>query len=124
VVNRIERDQLFVIPLDNRREWYRYHHLFADVLEKELHHFEPARVAELHRRAARWYADHDFAVEAVQHALASGDIALAAELVVAYSMPVCWQGQVHTVLGWFIALGEELCRGDARLAIAGFGRRR
>lgn len=117
LLNRIEHHQLFLIPLDNLREWYRYHHLFADVLNKDLHRFEPAHIPELHRRAAHWHADHDFPVEAVKHALASGDTPLVADLVPIYSLLVYLQGQVHSVLGWFAALGEEVCRGDARLGI-------
>jgi LuxR family maltose regulon positive regulatory protein len=115
---RIERDQLFLIPLDDRRRWYRYHHLFADVLRRDLEHTEPAVSAVLHRRAAAWFAAHDSPLEAVGHALAGGDTAQAAELIAVHSMPVCLQGQVLTVLGWFRALGEDVCRADVRLAMA------
>lgn len=52
LLERIEQDQLFLIPLDNRRQWYRYHHLFADVLSRDLEHTEPALIPTLHRRAA------------------------------------------------------------------------
>ena len=61
---RIERDQLFLIPLDDRRRWYRYHHLFADVLRRDLEHTEPDLAAVLHRRAADWFAAHELPVEA------------------------------------------------------------
>ncbi|MDT7675247.1 MAG: hypothetical protein QOD82_3149 [Pseudonocardiales bacterium] len=115
---RIERDQLFLIPLDDRRRWYRYHHLFADVLRRDLEQTEPALAAVLHRRAADWFAAHDSPLEAVGHALAGGDTAQVAELIAVHSMPVCLQGQVDTVLGWFGALGEDVCRADPRLGMA------
>jgi LuxR family transcriptional regulator, maltose regulon positive regulatory protein len=118
LLSRIECDQLFLIPLDNRREWFRYHHLFADVLEKDLHRLEAARVPELHRRAARWHDEQDLALEAVEHALASGDTSLAADLVAARAVPVALQGYGQTAQGWFNALGEERCHADPRLCLA------
>ncbi|WP_214371205.1 hypothetical protein [Pseudonocardia sp. H11422] len=115
---RIEHEQLFLIPLDERRRWYRYHHLFADVLHRDLDQTEPALTPVLRRRAADWFAAHGLPVEAVAHALAGDDTAQAAELIAVHSVSVCLQGQVETVLGWFAALGEDVCRSDPRLGMA------
>lgn len=92
--------------------------LWSDVLKKDLHRFEPARVSELHRRATHWHDKQDLPLEAVEHALASGDTSLAADLVAARAVPVAFQGYGETAQGWFDALGEELCRADPRLCLA------
>ena len=75
----LDRQNLFVIPLDDRREWYRYHHLFADVLRARLLDEDPDAPAELHRRASAWYADHGEPSDAIRHALAAGDFDRAAD---------------------------------------------
>lgn len=80
MVERLERTNLFVVPLDEQRRWYRYHHLFAEVLRATLQHERPDDGPELHRRASRWFADNGHVEEAVRHALAAGDPASAAEL--------------------------------------------
>ena len=77
----LERANLFLVPLDDQRRWYRYHHLFADVLRAHLRAEHPELEAELHARASRWYADAGDAVPAVRHALAAGDLDRAADLV-------------------------------------------
>jgi LuxR family maltose regulon positive regulatory protein len=115
---RIEHEQLFLIPLDEHRQWYRYHHLFADVLRRDLEQTEPALTPDLRRRAADWFAAHALPVEAVAYALAGDDPTQAAELVAAHSVSVCLQGQVETVLGWFAAVGDDVCRSVPRLGMA------
>jgi LuxR family maltose regulon positive regulatory protein len=119
LLKRIEDAQLFLIPLDNRREWYRYHHLFADVLNNDLERAEPSLVPELHRRAADWHETHDLPVEAVRHALAGGDTQQATDLIARHAVSVFLQGHMETVLGWFETLGEDVCRADARVCVAG-----
>lgn len=81
MLERVDRENLFVVALDDHRGWYRYHHLFADVLRAHLRHERPHDLPELHRRASRWFAEHDQVEEAVRHALAAGETTLAAELV-------------------------------------------
>jgi ATP/maltotriose-dependent transcriptional regulator MalT len=76
----LDRQNLFVIPLDDRRERYRYHHLFADVLRARLLEEDPDAPADLHRRASVWYADHGEPSDAVRHAISAGDFAGAAAL--------------------------------------------
>ena len=77
----LERGNLFVVPLDDKRHWYRYHHLFADVLRAHLLEEQPEQVATLHRRASAWYEQHGSLADAIRHALAAGDVARAADLV-------------------------------------------
>ena len=77
----LDRSNLFVVPLDDSRQWYRYHHLFADVLRTHLLEERPGEVAELHRRAGRWYDATGEPVAAVRHTLAAGDVADAADTV-------------------------------------------
>jgi LuxR family maltose regulon positive regulatory protein len=81
MLEALERQNLFLIPLDDQRRWYRYHHLFADVLTAHLLDEAPDDLPRLHRRASDWLADHDDPEGAVRHALASGDTECAADLV-------------------------------------------
>jgi LuxR family maltose regulon positive regulatory protein len=118
LLERVEQAHLFLVPLDPRGEWYRYHHLFADVLRRELQRVEPDVVAQLHRRAADWFAEHDLPFDAVHHALACGDIRRAGELVTVYGPVAARQGYADTALGWLHALGEDAWT-DVRLCLAG-----
>ncbi len=77
----LERGNLFLVPLDDRRHWYRYQHLFADVLRAHLLAEQPERVPDLHRRASAWYERRGESPEAIRHALAAGDFARAADLI-------------------------------------------
>ena len=77
----LDRRNLFVIPLDARREWYRYHHLFADVLRARMSREEPDRVHDLHRRASRWYEQRRERSDAIGHALAGEDFERAADMI-------------------------------------------
>jgi LuxR family transcriptional regulator, maltose regulon positive regulatory protein len=81
ILEELERGNLFLIPLDHQRRWYRYHHLFHAFLRARLDCEPPGTLAELHRRASAWFECHQFPVEAVEHALAAGDAAHAAELI-------------------------------------------
>jgi LuxR family maltose regulon positive regulatory protein len=81
LLDTLERDNLFLAPLDDERGWYRYHHLFADLLKLVLEQTQSGLTSELHRRACDWYALHELLPEALHHALAAGDVELAARLV-------------------------------------------
>ena len=110
ILEALERRNLFVTPLDNRRHWYRYHHLFADLLRHRLQvSVDATTIAELHRRAARWCAEHGLATEAVMHALAAGDSDLAAELVErALAASATWSGgHVGMWRAWWRALPSQ-----------------
>ena len=118
LISEIYRANLFVIPLDDERRWFRYHHLFGGLLRYELARSSPERPAMLHRRAARWYAEHDDAAEAIGHAIASGDDALSSRLVAAHWLRTFNVGQLETVRTWLDALPAELVATDASLSAA------
>ena len=96
----LERRNLLVIPLDRRREWYRYHHLFRDLLLAELHRREPELVGRLHLRAAAWLETNSRPDEAIEHAQLAGDADLLARLVLDRMQPVWASGRVDTALRW------------------------
>lgn len=106
----LERGNLFVIPLDDKRHWYRYHHLFADVLRAHLMEEQPDRVRDLHRRASEWYEQNGSAAEAIRHALAARDFERAANLVELAMPAIRRSRQEATLLGWLQALPDELFR--------------
>ena len=81
MLEELERGNLFVVPLDDQRSWYRYHHLFADVLGARLLAEHPDEVPELHRRASAWYAAHDLPIRAIRHAVSAEDFGRAAHLM-------------------------------------------
>ena len=106
----LERGNFFVVPLDDKRHWYRYHHLFADVLYAHLLAEQPDQVATLHRRASAWYEQHGSAADAIRHALAAEDFARAADLVELAVPAMRRSRQEATLLGWLKALPDELVR--------------
>ena len=107
VLEELERANLFLVPLDDERRWYRYHHLFADALRARLvREVGAAAVAEVHRRASAWFEQQGLQPEAVQHALAAGDGALAARLIRPLARHMQARGQMTTLLGWLSALPE------------------
>jgi LuxR family maltose regulon positive regulatory protein len=117
LLETLEPANLFLISLDEERHWYRYHHLFADLLHNRLQQTEPALVPELHRRASFWYQEHDLPVEAVRHVLASGDVEQAARLIEQCALEVIRQGQNHLLLNWLHTLPDTLIRTRPRLCI-------
>ena len=108
----LEHANLFIVPLDNERRWYRYHHLFADVLRMHLMAEQPDQVSVLHRRASEWYEHNGSAADAIRHALAAEDFERAATLVelAVPEMRRNRQGATVTELGWLKALPDELVR--------------
>jgi len=118
LISEIYRANLFVIPLDDERRWFRYHHLFGGLLRHELARASPERPAMLHRRAALWYAEHDDAAEAISHAIASGDDELSGRLIAAHWLRTFNMGQLETVRAWLDALPAELVATDASLSAA------
>ena len=118
MLETLERANLFVIALDDGREWYRYHHLFADVLRSRLSHIMPALLPELHRRASCWYEEHDVILEAVHHAILAPDLARTIRLVEAHRHTLVLHGQAHTVLHWLHALPEEFIQKHPSLCLS------
>jgi LuxR family maltose regulon positive regulatory protein len=117
MLEALERANLFVVGLDDERDWYRYHHLFAQVLRNHLQQADPTLLPVLHRRASAWHEQHQMSVEAVQHALAVPDAELAARLIEPIALSTGFQGQLNTVLGWLNALPEALVRTRPRLCV-------
>ena len=112
LLEELERGNLFILPLDDERRWYRYHHLFAQVLRERLASgARPETVARLHRHASSWFEGQGLVVEAVRHALVAHDWERAARLIEEHGLGwLILRGQVHTVLGWLNALPEALLR--------------
>ena len=104
ILDHLERANLFIIPLDDERRWYRYHHLFAEFLQTCLQQTQPDLAPELHHRAATWQARHGLPANAVRHALAAGDFDLAAELIDQEADQVMKQGELITLREWLEAL--------------------
>jgi LuxR family transcriptional regulator, maltose regulon positive regulatory protein len=104
----LERGNLFVIPLDDNRHWYRYHHLFAEVLYTHLMAEQPGQVSTLHRRASEWYEHNGSAADAIRHALAAEDFRRAADLIELAVPAMRRRRQEATLLGWLKALPDEV----------------
>ncbi len=117
MLENLEHANLFVVPLDDERRWYRYHHLFAELLQNRLQRTQPALVAQLHQRASLWYEHHHLPIEAVQHALAAHDVGHAARLIADCAPIVLTQGRTRMLLDWLNALPEPLVRSDPWLCI-------
>ena len=118
LISEIHRANLFLIPLDDERRWFRYHHLFGGLLRHELARTAPEQPSALHKRAADWYEGNDDAAEAIGHAIASGDDSLSGRLVSAHWRQHFNAGQLETVRRWLDALPAELVAGDASLSAA------
>ena len=107
IIEVLERENLFLVPLDDNRQWYRYHHLFAQLLRSRLARTEPALMTVLHERASVWHEQAGLAGEAVQHALAAADAARAVGLIARYWHGYVDKGRTATVRGWMEALGDD-----------------
>jgi len=113
----IERANLFLVPLDAKRRWYRYHHLFGELLRHELEQAEPERIAALHRRAALWLREAGHVSEAIRHSTLVGDVEDAAELIALHWSAFLQRGQLETVAGWLERLPPEVVADDSRLCL-------
>ncbi|WP_239615364.1 LuxR C-terminal-related transcriptional regulator [Cohnella mopanensis] len=119
ILEYLGRANLFIVPLDNERRWFRYHHLFADLLRQRLQlqlqqsifrskNSENSVEAELHIRASEWYEDNGLEIEAFQHAVAANDVERAARIMEGNGMPLYFRGAVAPMLKWL----ESLPAGD------------
>jgi LuxR family transcriptional regulator, maltose regulon positive regulatory protein len=119
LLEQVEQAGLFLVPLDEVRSWWRYHHLFADLLRARLHDEQPARAAQLHHHAAAWSDEHGLADDAVRHALAAGDTVWAARLIERHFDAFYYhRGEGVTLQRWLAALPAELVRSRPRLLVA------
>ena len=125
ILKRIERDNLFLTPLDSSRHWYRYHHLFGELLRSELQRTEPGLVPALHQRAAAWFQDEGATDDAVHHLAAAGDVPATTELIAASWGAEYDLGHLDTVSGWLDLLPEpDRFRGSPPLPGPGLDRPR
>ena len=119
LLEQVKRAGLFLVPLDEVRGWWRYHHLFADLLRARLQAEQPGRVTALHRAAATWHEEHGLADDAVRHALAAGDADWAARLIERHFDAVLYlRSEEGTVRRWLAALPAELAGSRPRLLLA------
>ena len=118
VLAHLDAANLFVIPLDEERRWYRYHHLFSDLLRSQLVRTQPESIPELHRRASGWYAERGDIQAAIDHALQDTDLTQAAHLIEQHALPKLYQGQVAMVISWFDRLPEAVLESAPMLGIS------
>ncbi len=117
MLEALDRSNLFVVPLDDQRQWYRYHHLFADVLRAHAREEQPEQMPTLHRRAAAWLEEHGMAAEAIEQARAAGDHETVARLLAANFEEFERIGRYASITRWAAALPEEMMRNRPRLAL-------
>src|SRR4029078_3929610 len=113
----LERANVFITPLDERREWYRYHHLLAELLSIELDRRQPDTKPLLDQRAATWYAEHGLPDRAVRHAIAAGDMDLAAQVISENCLRWLAVGRTTTLLGWLELMPPDVVEADRRLGV-------
>jgi LuxR family maltose regulon positive regulatory protein len=119
VLERLERTNHFVVPLDRRGEWYRYHHLFCELLRNELARSEPDAAAELNRRAMAWCIAHDLPEVALIYGHAAGETDTVAGLIDELALPTHYDGRMETLDGWLSWFSEEDLRRYPALAVEG-----
>ena len=117
ILEMLEQAGLFIVPLDDERRWYRYHHLFADILYRHLCQASPSLLPELHQRASEWYEHHEMVSKAVEHALAAKDFTRAMCLTERQADSMWMRGDLPTLLEWLQALPDDLVRSRPRLCL-------
>jgi LuxR family maltose regulon positive regulatory protein len=117
ILRQLEQANLFLIPLDDQREWYRYHRLFADFLRNHLQQDMPDRVRDLHCWAADWYEQHGWVAEAVGHAMEGGEFEWAARLIDQTAEATFGRGEMSTLLHWLKTLPDAIVRSRPRLSV-------
>ena len=113
ILESLEQANMFLIPLDNKRNWYRYHHLFADLLRHQLQEAHAENKTELHIRASRWFADNGFIDEAINHAFAAQNYELVAEYLDEHGYEIFHSGRVSTLVSWFRRIPEPIIHNKA-----------
>jgi LuxR family maltose regulon positive regulatory protein len=118
ILEMLERGNLFIVSLDNERRWYRYHHLFADLLRQRLRQTQPEQVPTLHREAATWYEVQGLAAEALRHIFAAGDFQWAGRLVEQVGTATLWKrSDLTNLLHWLERLPEEVVHSRPKLCL-------
>lgn len=108
----LEKANLFIAPLDAERQWYRYHHLFGELLRHQLNVQSKETVTQLHRRACQWFAEHGYSADAMQHALAGQDWEQAGKLLVPLNEELLKRGEYVTLIGWYQKFPEPALRSN------------
>jgi LuxR family maltose regulon positive regulatory protein len=121
VLELLERSNAFLVPLDHQRRRYRYHPMFKELLRSQLRYRMPDAHALAHRRAARWFAANGPASTAVRHAVAAGDVTVAANLVSEHWLSLLMHREAAQLSGWVEGLATRMLAGSAELALAGAG---
>jgi len=117
MLEMLERANLFIVPLDNERRWYRYHCLFADLLRSRLHRTHSSLIPTLHRRASEWFERNNLVPLAIEHALTAGDFERAAGLIEQAAEATLMRSEIATFLRWVDALPDELVRDRPSLCL-------
>ena len=117
IIEFLDHSNLFLVPLDDHREWYRYHHLFADFLSQRLRESEREGIPELHRRASQWFENEGLVDEAIQHALAAGDFESATRLVDGIAADLVMRRESFKLVKFVEQLPSDMCRGYPMLCI-------
>ncbi len=112
ILLNLEQRNLFLIPLDEERQWYRYHHLFADFLRTEI---DEKQAAALHQKASKWYECNGYKTEATEHSLAAGDVEKAVQLIKAQTSQSIVRGDLYALIRWLDRLGDHFVREDGEL---------
>lgn len=121
LLETLERENLFLLPLDDSREWFRYHRLFADFLYEELNRRHPDEIADLHRRAARWYLARDLPEPAFRHAVEGDDVELVNHIIEHYFPAKLLSGQIKVVEWWLDAIPEAWHSSSPSIVLARAG---
>ncbi len=114
----LNQQNLFLIPLDDRRQWYRYHHFFADILRYRLRHTYSALLPDLHRRASAWFAENGFVADALHHTMAIDDFNQAADLIQTVTRPMIGGGEATTVQKWIEGLPKSILQQRPLLCVS------
>ena len=117
ILERLEQENLFVVPLDTNREWYRYHQMFSDFLLAHFQREHPENIAALHRVASAWFAEQGITSEAVHHAFAANDPERAANLIENYALQLTTQGDHFPLLAWMSRVPEDVARARPKLRL-------
>jgi LuxR family maltose regulon positive regulatory protein len=117
MLRQLEHDNLFLVSLDDQREWYRYHRLFADFLRSHLNQILPDQLPDLHRRASHWYEQNNLLDPAIDHALAAEDFERAVGLVEGIADEILMRSEIVTLKNWIEALPDEVVRARPRLGV-------
>jgi LuxR family transcriptional regulator, maltose regulon positive regulatory protein len=117
ILKELERNNLFLVPVDDQRNWFRYHHLFKELLQSDLNATTRELVPELHRRASQWHRRWGFLDDALSHAIAADDVESSRELISGNWLAYCNAGRLETVRSWIGSLGEKRVASDPVLSL-------